>query len=80
MYENRPPIIGGWFGGVYFMTFCPKMHQKRVQGVLKMENAMKWAKIEIYDSHQYSCSPEKVFPYELEPLGSLLSPIHGHTY
>ena len=37
-------------------------------------------KIEIYDFHQYSCSPEKVFPYELEPLGSLLSPIHGHTY
>ena len=37
-------------------------------------------KIEIYDSHQYSCSPEKVFPYELEPLGSLLSPIFGHTY
>ena len=37
-------------------------------------------KIEIYDFHQYSCSPEKVFPYELEPLGSLLSPIFGHTY
>ena len=37
-------------------------------------------KIEIYDFHQYICSPEKVFPYELEPLGSLLSPIFGHTY
>ena len=51
-----------------------------VQGVLKMENFLEWAKIEIYDFHQYSCSPEKVFPYELELFWSLLSPIYGHTY
>ena len=39
-----------------------------------------WAKSEVYDINQYSCSPEKVFPYELELFWSLLSPIHGHTY
>ena len=45
-----------------------------------MENSWNGLKIEIYDFHQYSCSPEKVFHFELEPFGSLLSPIHGHTY
>ena len=46
----------------------------------KMENSWNGLKIEIYDLHQYSCSPKKVFHFELEPFGSLLSPIHGHTY
>ena len=45
-----------------------------------MENSWNGLKIEIYDFHQYSCSPEKVFHCELEPFGNLLSPIHGHTY
>ena len=45
-----------------------------------MENSWNGLKIEIYDFHQYSCSPEKVFHFGLEPFGSLLSEIHGHTY
>ena len=36
-----------------------------------------WLKIEIYDFHQYSWSPEKVFPDGFEPLGG---PIQRYNY
>ena len=31
-----------------------------IQGVPKMKNAKKWAKVEINDFNQYNCSPERV--------------------
>ena len=59
-----------FFKVYYYYTGCPKKRKIPYNGL----------KIEIYEFNQFSCSPEKVFPYELELLWSILSPIHVHIY
>ena len=60
-----------FFKVYYYYTGCPK----------KRKIPYHWLKIEIYEFNQFSCSPEKVFLYEVETFWSLLSKyIYIHTY
>ena len=71
--HNRGLVV--W--GVCLMTFCPKMHQKRFQGVLKYGKGHKIGlKVRYMTSINIVALQKKVFPYEMELFGSLLSPIH----
>ena len=51
-------------------TGCPK----------KLKIPVNMLKIQIYDFKHYSCSQEKVFLYQAEPLGSLQSQIHRYLF